>query len=68
MLAGRSLGRGFDWLWAAFAVSTIGTWLAFDAFPLIAILVLNVGPGGLGAGRGWAGGRRRDGGAARSVD
>jgi hypothetical protein len=40
----RSLGRQFGWLWAAFAVSTFGTWLAFDAFPLIAILVLHSGP------------------------
>ncbi|MVU77016.1 MFS transporter [Nocardia sp. ET3-3] len=40
----RSLGRGFAWLWTAFAVSTAGTWLAFDAVPLIAVLVLHVGP------------------------
>jgi MFS family permease len=40
----RSLGRQFRWLWAAYAVSTFGTWLAFDAFPLIAILVLHAGP------------------------
>src|SRR3954454_10000100 len=39
------LGRRFGWLWAAYAVSTFGTWLAFDAFPLIAILVLHPGPG-----------------------
>jgi MFS family permease len=39
-----SLGRRFGWLWAAYAVSTFGTWLAFDAFPLIAILVLHAGP------------------------
>src|ERR1700750_2482499 len=38
------MGRQFGWLWAAFAVSTFGTWLAFDAFPLIAILVLHAGP------------------------
>ena len=38
------LGRRFGWLWAAYAVSTAGTWLAFDAFPLIAILVLDAGP------------------------
>ncbi len=42
--ANRSLGRQFGWLWAAFAVSTLGTWLAFDAFPLIAILALHSGP------------------------
>jgi MFS family permease len=40
----RSLGRQFGWLWAAYAVSTFGTWLAFDAVPLIAILVLHSGP------------------------
>lgn len=40
----RSLGREFGWLWAAFAVSVAGTWLAFDAFPLIAILVLHASP------------------------
>jgi MFS family permease len=39
----RSLGRQFGWLWAAYAVSTLGTGLAFDAFPLIAILVLHSG-------------------------
>ncbi len=40
----RSLGRQFGWLWTAYAVSTFGTFLAFDAFPLIAILVLHSGP------------------------
>ncbi|MFD5624811.1 MFS transporter [Streptomyces sp. NPDC127072] len=44
MGARRSLGRKFGWLWAAYAVSTFGTWLAFDAFALIAILVLDAGP------------------------
>lgn len=44
VVAGRSLGRPFGWLWAAYSVSTVGTWLAFDAFPLIAILVLHAGP------------------------
>ena len=43
----RSLGRQFGWLWAAYSVSTAGTWLAFDAFPLIAILVLHAGPGAI---------------------
>jgi MFS family permease len=38
------MGRQFGWLWTAYAVSTFGTWLAFDAFPLIAILVLHAGP------------------------
>ncbi len=42
-MARRSLGRPFRWLWAAYAVSTLGTWLAFDALPLIAILVLHAG-------------------------
>ncbi|SNS16125.1 MFS transporter [Actinomadura mexicana] len=40
----RSLGRRFGWLWTAYAVSAFGTWLAFDAFPLIAITVLHAGP------------------------
>ena len=44
MATTRSLGRQFGWLWAAFAVSTFGTWIAFDALPLIAILVLSAGP------------------------
>nr|WP_083866895.1 MULTISPECIES: MFS transporter [Frankia] len=44
---GRSSGWRFGWLWAAFAVSTLGTWLAFDAFPLIAILVLHAGATGV---------------------
>lgn len=39
----RSLGRQFGWLWAAYAASAFGTRLAFDAFPLIAILVLHAG-------------------------
>lgn len=43
-MAGDGLGRRFGWLWAAFAVSTVGTWLAFDAFPLVAVLVLHAGP------------------------
>ncbi|GGY06826.1 MFS transporter [Streptomyces djakartensis] len=40
----RSLGRRFGWLWGAYAVSTAGTWLAFDALALIAVLVLDAGP------------------------
>lgn len=31
-------------MWAAYATSLAGTWLAFDSFPLIAVLVLHVGP------------------------
>jgi hypothetical protein len=45
----RPLGRQFGWLWAAYSVSTVGTWLAFDAFPLIAILVLDAGPAAVSA-------------------
>ncbi|MGW2044564.1 MFS transporter [Streptomyces sp. NPDC001858] len=40
----RALGRDFGWLWAAFAVSSFGTWLAFNAFPMIAVLKLHAGP------------------------
>ncbi|MEV0680078.1 MFS transporter [Actinosynnema sp. NPDC050436] len=38
------MGRGFGWLWAAYAVSSFGTFLAFDAFTLVAVLVLHAGP------------------------
>jgi MFS family permease len=44
MAGRRGLGRRFGWLWAAFAVSSYGTWLGFGAFPLIAITVLHCGP------------------------
>ncbi|MEV0522993.1 MFS transporter [Streptomyces sp. NPDC050439] len=44
MEASASLGRQFGWLWAAYTVSAFGTRLAFDAFPLIAILALDAGP------------------------
>jgi MFS family permease len=44
MAAGRSLGRSFGWLWSAYAVSTLGSWLALNAFGLVAILVLHAGP------------------------
>ncbi|MGW6060251.1 MFS transporter [Streptomyces sp. NPDC055189] len=44
MEARRHLGRQFGWLWTAYAVSAFGTRLAFDAFPLIAILALDAGP------------------------
>jgi MFS family permease len=33
--------RAFGWLWSAYAVSTYGTWIAFGAFPLIAVKVLH---------------------------
>ena len=38
------LGRQFGWLWSAYAVSTLGTWLAFNAFNVILIRVLRAGP------------------------
>ncbi|MEV8293804.1 MFS transporter [Streptomyces rochei] len=47
--SGGSLGRPFRWLWGAYAVSTFGTRLAFDAFPLIAVVVLHAGPGRVAA-------------------
>jgi len=43
-MAGDRLGRRFGWLWAAYAVSTMGTWLAFNAFPLVAVIALHAGP------------------------
>ncbi|MEU6230085.1 MFS transporter [Streptomyces sp. NPDC047042] len=43
-LSTESLGTPFRWLWGAYATSLAGTWLAFDSFPLIAVLVLHVGP------------------------
>lgn len=44
MVAGRSLGRRFGWLWTAYAVSAYGSGLGFGALPLIAVLVLHAGP------------------------
>jgi MFS family permease len=35
------LGPGFGWLWSAYAFSTYGTWIAFGAFPLIAVQLLH---------------------------
>ncbi|CAM5345577.1 Multidrug efflux pump Tap OS=Streptomyces tendae OX=1932 GN=GUR47_03990 PE=3 SV=1 [Streptomyces tendae] len=49
VVGGGSPGRGFGRLWAAYAVSTFGTRLAFDAFPLIAVVVLDAGPGRVAA-------------------
>ncbi|MFF5478412.1 MFS transporter [Streptomyces sp. NPDC012935] len=43
MTGGRGMGRAFGWLWAAYAVSSFGTRLAFDAFALIAVVVLHAG-------------------------
>ncbi|MEY9489748.1 MFS family permease [Streptomyces calvus] len=44
MRSGYRLGRRFGWLWAAYGTSALGTWLAFGAFPLIALQVLHAGP------------------------
>ncbi|TDT42599.1 hypothetical protein EV562_101569 [Streptomyces sp. BK208] len=44
VVGGGPWGRGFGRLWAAYAVSTFGTRLAFDAFPLTAVVVLDAGP------------------------
>ena len=44
MVARRSLGREFGWLWASYAVSAYGSGVGFGAFPLIAVLVLDTGP------------------------
>ncbi|MEU5399011.1 MFS transporter [Streptomyces sp. NPDC005963] len=49
MAGRRSLGSRFGRLWAAYAVSAYGTALGFGAFPLLAILVLDVGPAQLAA-------------------
>ncbi|WP_367137479.1 MFS transporter [Saccharothrix sp. HUAS TT1] len=38
------LGADFGRLWSAYAVSTCGTWIAFGAFPLIAVQVLHSPP------------------------
>ncbi|MFC3452549.1 MFS transporter [Amycolatopsis speibonae] len=42
-MSGKSLGRRFGWLWAAYAASAFGTRFAFDAFSLIAIVALGAG-------------------------
>lgn len=44
MVARRSLGREFRWLWASYAVSAYGSALGFGALPLIAVLVLDASP------------------------
>ncbi|MFI8262447.1 MULTISPECIES: MFS transporter [unclassified Streptomyces] len=44
MGSGHRLGRRFGWLWGAYGTSALGTWLAFGAFPLIAVQVLHAGP------------------------
>ncbi|MFF0152788.1 MFS transporter [Micromonospora sp. NPDC005203] len=35
------LGSNVGWLWSAYGVSAYGTWLAFGAFPLLAVQVLD---------------------------
>ncbi|MER7837160.1 MFS transporter [Streptomyces sp. NPDC096040] len=35
------MGRRFGWLWAAYSVSALGTYLAFDAFSVIAVIALH---------------------------
>ncbi|WP_442933694.1 MFS transporter [Micromonospora sp. CPCC 206060] len=45
----QRLGRSFGWLWSAFTASTVGTWLGFGAFPLIALQVLDAGPAAVSA-------------------
>ncbi|MFF4244760.1 MFS transporter [Streptomyces sp. NPDC001822] len=49
MRSGHRLGRRFGRLWGAYATSALGTWLAFGAFPLIAVQVLHAGPAGVAA-------------------
>jgi MFS family permease len=48
-LASPAVPAAFRRLWAAYAASTFGTWIAFDAFPLIAIVVLHAGPAAVSA-------------------
>jgi hypothetical protein len=43
MVARRSLGRQFGWLWAAYAVSAYGSGFGLGAFSLVAVLVLHSG-------------------------
>lgn len=49
MVARRSLGRQFRWLWAAYAVSAYGSGFGLGAFPLVAILVLHTPTAGVSA-------------------
>ncbi|RKT02555.1 putative MFS family arabinose efflux permease [Streptomyces sp. 3211.6] len=41
---GHGPGKPFGWFWGAYGASALGTWLAFGAFPLIAVRVLHAGP------------------------
>ena len=45
----RELGRPFTWLWSAYAISTLGTFFAFNAFSLILIRILHAGPAEIAA-------------------
>ncbi|MFJ5234103.1 MFS transporter [Kitasatospora sp. NPDC088391] len=45
----RALGRSFDRLWAAYAVSAYGSALGFGALPLLAVLVVRAGAGQVAA-------------------
>ncbi|MFG3223834.1 MFS transporter [Kitasatospora sp. NPDC048194] len=45
----KRLGRRFDWLWAAYAVSAYGSGLGFGALPLIAVTALHASPGEVSA-------------------
>ena len=44
MREGRSLGRQFRWLWAAYAVSAYGSGFGLGAMSIIAIRALHAGP------------------------
>jgi MFS family permease len=44
MVARRSLGRQFGWLWSAYAISAYGSGIGLGAFSVIAIRVLRSGP------------------------
>ncbi|MGW3349842.1 MFS transporter [Nonomuraea rubra] len=41
MAGDDGLGRDFGRLWGAYATSSLGTWLALDSLPLIAVLALD---------------------------
>ncbi len=49
MGGGQRPGPRLGWLRGAYACSELGTWLAFGAFPLIAVRVLHAGPAGVAA-------------------
>ncbi|MFJ9369947.1 MFS transporter [Nocardia sp. NPDC101769] len=45
----RSLGREFQWLWAAYAASAYGSGFGLGAFSIIAVLALHAGPTAISA-------------------